>query len=285
MKFRSLIKTVLVSVLVLAAANTLSAKIKNNQSGNASSVGYDQQWLGTYYDVPPFSESVSADDFNEDLAAVTGSPIINGTKWDAAEAVEVSVKAAGLDELALTYKEAKAKLRLAYYGIKEVTGLRASYLACALDSGLISADTYRQAENKVTASLAAELVMQVACIQGKGPDALGFTTDPDILDKIANRFKTVALYQNKELDTIGTKLVIDKVSTGYNLKKSVDDARFLPALTLRYGHSSEQHALQLTALLNSENIKARIQIEPKTSIYEYLPEWGTPAPSSAYIPC
>jgi len=282
MKYSLLTKKFLaVALVVTVAAGVLSARANKDELKNVSSVNYDQQWLKTYYDIQPFPESVLADAFNADLAAITGSSYADSTKWSVAEAIEASIKASTLNELALTYSETKAERRLIYYGIKGISGIDASYLACALDSGLISADAYKQAKNKVTGALAAELIMHIADINGKGPNPLGFTTDDDILGKIGSRFRTFALYQSDELDTIGAKLVIDKISTGYNLKKTADEARFLPSLTLKYGHSSEQHAKQLIALLNSEGIRARIQIEPKTSIYEYLLEWGTPAPSSA----
>ncbi len=40
---------------------------------------------------------------------------------------------------------------------------------------------------------------------------------------------------------------------------------------------------QLVALLSSEGINALIQIEPKTSIYEYMLDWGpVPEPSESY---
>ena len=74
-------------------------------------------------------------------------------------------------------------------------------------------------------------------------------------------------------------MVENKITTGYNLKNENYNANFLPELTLQYGHSDIKHAHQLVALLNSENIYAKVQLEPKVSIYEYLLEWG-PIPES-----
>ena len=58
------------------------------------------------------------------------------------------------------------------------------------------------------------------------------------------------------------------------MKNEAYNANFLPELTLQYGHSDIKHAHQLVALLNSENIYAKVQLEPKVSIYEYLLDWG-----------
>jgi len=78
--------------------------------------------------------------------------------------------------------------------------------------------------------------------------------------------------------------VQQRASTGYNLKKDTDDARFLPSRTIQYGHSDEIHLKQLVVLLNSEGIDAKLQLEPKVSIYEYLLDWGpVPEPSPYYM--
>ena len=42
------------------------------------------------------------------------------------------------------------------------------------------------------------------------------------------------------------------------------------------------HALQLIGLLRSEGINARVQLEPKSSAYIYMKEWGEPQESPGY---
>ncbi len=54
------------------------------------------------------------------------------------------------------------------------------------------------------------------------------------------------------------------------------DAQFLEENTLRYGHDSKMHLFQLIALMQSEDLDAYLQIEPKVSVYEYMLEWGAP---------
>ncbi|BFT70926.1 hypothetical protein [Paenibacillus sp. P36] len=70
--------------------------------------------------------------------------------------------------------------------------------------------------------------------------------------------------------------------TGYNLKDSRFDANFDPKQSLTYGHSDIKHAIQLIGLLRSENIQAKVQLEPKTSAFIYLKEWGEPTQTEDY---
>ena len=73
---------------------------------------------------------------------------------------------------------------------------------------------------------------------------------------------------------------MDGTVTGYGLKYAGYDAKFLDPYTLKYSHSDSRHAVQLVGLLRSEGMDGYVQIEPKVSVYEYLIEWGTPAPPS-----
>ena len=89
--------------------------------------------------------------------------------------------------------------------------------------------------------------------------------------------------QDPTLSEVGKEAVEQKITTGYGLKSAAYDARFLPELTLQYGHSDILHAQQLIGLLDSENINARVQLEPKISIYQYLLDWGpVPDPTPTY---
>ncbi len=93
----------------------------------------------------------------------------------------------------------------------------------------------------------------------------------------------IHFFSDNNLDEIGALAVQQKASTGYNLKKDSDRANFLSSYTIKYGHSDETHLKQLVVLLNSEDIDAKIQIEPKVSVYEYLLDWGpVPEPSPFY---
>ena len=156
-----------------------------------------------------------------------------------------------------------------------------AYIATAIDAGLIASyEGATYAENKtITKDMALSLLMQVADANGLGRNYLGNSNDENIDAKLQHAWDSFILYDDEVLSNIGRKMVENQVTTGYNLKNSYFNANFLPELTLQYGHSDIKHAHQLIALLNSENIRAKVQLEPKVSIYEYLLEWG-PIPES-----
>ncbi|MFA6775201.1 MAG: hypothetical protein WCR76_02935 [Sphaerochaetaceae bacterium] len=235
-------------------------------------VSQDKEYLQTYFQISPLPSPVSGEAFGAALQAIASEDYVDETAFTPASAIASVVKAAGYDELAQTYSVQKASSRLALVGI---TG-DDPYLACAVDAGVVDAAEAKELAygQSLSGDLATELLMSVAEANGKGRNILGYSDDPDIGAKIAGAFSKVELYGNSELDEIGAKLVESQASTGYGLKREADDARFLPSLTLRYGHDSEKHAKQLIALLNSEGIRVAIQIEPKTSIYQYMLEWG-----------
>jgi len=254
-------------LLLVVCLVTVSA-----QAVTERKVAQDQEYLKVYFNVDPFTSPVSANAFGKALEAVIGENCVDATAFSPLAAVKSVVNDAGYDELAQTYSPDKAAARLKLAGVDG----NDPYLACAVDANLVDAATAKALADGSTLSpaVATELVMAVADAAGKGRNILGYSDDPDIDAKIANAFNKLELYSNKELDQIGAKLVESQASTGYNLKKTADDARFLPSLTLRYGHDSGKHAKQLIALLNSEHIRVAIQIEPKTSIYQYMLEWG-----------
>jgi hypothetical protein len=101
-------------------------------------------------------------------------------------------------------------------------------------------------------------------------------SDSDIYAKLQSTWNSFTNFNDEKLSTLGAQLVIKGASTGYGLKYDGYNANFLPKYTLTYGHSDITHALQLIGLLNSEGIDAKIQMEPKVSIYEYMVEWGDP---------
>ena len=273
-------------IISLALVLCLVGCASTAQTGlSVSSVAQDSEYLQVYFGVAPFEPTVTGEAFDVALKAVVGKDYVDEDSFSPMNAVVSCVKAASLDELAQTYGTEKAAKNLAKYGISGLSGPNAQYVACALDSGLIDGATAKTLikQEALSSDRATELVMAVVNADGKGRQYLGYSDDADIEAKLANALGTVELYSNPELDGIGAKIVQEKVSTGFNLKKEANNSRFLPSLTLRYGHDSAKHAKQLVALLNSEGIRVRIQVEPKTSIYEYLLDWGpVPEPSATY---
>ena len=82
--------------------------------------------------------------------------------------------------------------------------------------------------------------------------------------------------KNSLIDSLNIALA-KKLTTGYNIKIKSTYANFNPELSLSYGHNGIKHANQLIALMKSEGLDAKVQIEPKTSAYLHMPDWGEPA--------
>ena len=153
-------------------------------------------------------------------------------------------------------------------------GEAAAYVAAALDSDLAYATFDFDAA--LDAETANTLLMNAVNISGQGRRYLGRASDSDIYSKLQAAWDSFGNFDDPVLSSLGEQLVLQQASTGYNLKFDGYNANFLSEYTLQYGHSDITHAVQLIALLNSEGIDALIQLEPKTSIYEYMVEWGDP---------
>ena len=245
------------------------------------------EYLKTYFDVE-IGQDVDAASFSENLKKVAGgeAPAIEGgLTWMAA--LDGAVKAADYEELALSYPEEKAQGRLEAYGIEAagLEGAQKAVLACALDVARVTeADGKRAAAGEAfTPADEGRLLMQVADANGDGRNYLGMASDPDIYGKLDQAWNSFILFDDSQLSQVGKAAVEQGITTGYGIKSAAYDARFLPDLTLQYGHSDIKHARQLMGLLNSEGIDAKVQLEPKVSIYQYLLEWGpVPEPTPTY---
>lgn len=240
-------------------------------------------YLKTYFDVAFSGGQADAGSFLAALKQVAGekAPGIEGDlSWFSA--VEAAVEAADFAELALSYSEEKAKERLSFYGV-DVPGeaVPAAALACALDVALISSSEAKQAiaGEIFTVADAEQLLMRIAVANGDGRNYLGMASDPAIYGKIDQAWNSFLLFDDGKLSEVGREAVQQEITTGYGIKSAAYSARFLPELTLQYGHSEIKHAHQLIGLLNSEGIDAKVQLEPKVSIYQYLLEWG-PVPEA-----
>lgn len=223
-------------------------------------------------------QSPDGAEFSENLKKVAGeeAPSVEGDlTW--MKALEAAVKAADYEELALSYPEDKAASRLETYHI-QADGLGEAdraVLACALDVSLIQeSDGKRAAAGEVfTQKDEEQLLMQVVSANGDGRNYLGMASEADIYGKLDQMWNSFIIFDDGQLSQVGKAAVEQEVTTGYGIKSAAYDARFLPDLTLQYGHSDIKHAHQLIGLLNSEDIDAKVQLEPKISIYQYLLEW------------
>ena len=235
-------------------------------------------YLETYFEIPAFTATVSRNDFDAALVKIEGDKTDGTGTLTVAEAVKATVCAAGMKELALTYTSSvdtgKAKERLAAYGVTGVSDAYAPYVAAALDTD-IAMSTYSFG-SALDAKTADALLMAAVNTSGIGRNYLGMASDPEIYAKLQSTWNSFTNFDDEKLSNLGAQLVIQGASTGYSLKYDGYDANFLSEYTLSYGHSDITHAIQLIGLLNSEGIDAKVQMEPKVSIYEYMVEWGDP---------
>jgi hypothetical protein len=204
-------------------------------------------------------------------------------------AIRYAVIGANLEEVALVYGSERASDTLTAANLASVDEEFAPYVAVALETGLLepalaSVEGALAPEAPVTVDLASALVMNAADHNGTSRSFIGYSSDPDIYGELINVYEELRLYDDEYLSNIGIAAVTNQVTTGYSLKDENYAARFLPDRTLRYGHSNITHMQQLLALLNNEGLIAKVQIEPKVSVYEYLLEWGEPPtePSPTY---
>ncbi|MBS6560816.1 MAG: hypothetical protein KH355_11140 [Clostridiales bacterium] len=288
---RKTIATVFVCIMVMVVGTSCNqseeAVTKTTASSDITSIPnitgetmeYMEEYLKTYFNID-CSKEFTVDTFKEAMEKVSKEDVEPIQDLNGLSVIRYGVEAANYKELAMTYKDSKVEERLYFEGLDEPEE-NGAYIATALDAGLISNEEARQyIENKpVTKEMAVSLLMQVADANGLGQNYLGYSDDENIDAKLENAWNSFSIYDDEVLSSIGKKMVENKITTGYNLKNEAYNANFLPELTLQYGHSDIKHAHQLVALLNSENIYAKVQLEPKVSIYEYLLEWG-PIPES-----
>lgn len=236
-------------------------------------------FLKTYFAIDSVPDDMNLDDFNAALKKIAGDEVVGVTgEMNSLEVIKAANNAADFEELALSYPKEKADERLKVYGIEGVDEAYAAFFASALDTGLATEVIAKKAaaSEALTGSDVAALLMAVADAKGLGRNFLGYSNDFDIYAKLQNTWNSFSMFSDEQLMNLGNASVENKITTGFNFKQSNFDARFLPELSLQYGHSDIKHAHQLMGLLNSENIVAKVQLEPKVSAYEYLLEWGDP---------
>ncbi len=252
----------------------------STSSALQSDVKDDSLYLENMCQISLVDASIATQTFIADAAKISEKDLS-----DAKDVFTALVKATDFEELALTYTSEKSQARLDYYGVSKVGSYDARFVACALDAHLIDASSVNKIvkDNDIDSVIATTLLMNILQVNGEARNYLGKVSDEDILNKVASAFNSYYIYSDDNLDIVGKELVKSKASTGYNLKKEGFNSNFIPSLTIKYGHCEEKHLKQLIALLNSEGIDAKIQIEPKVSIYQYLLDWGPiPEPSYSY---
>lgn len=256
---------------------------EEQQAGTVSD--RDAAYLAEYYNLN-FGDEITPDTFSQAITALGSEPEkLSGTvTW--ADAIRGAVRVADMEELALTYTKEdapdKASEKLDQAGVNkdDFNEEDLPYIACALDLGLV---TPEDLEQPLTGQSTADLLYQAAEMGGKGRNYVGRISDSDILGQVRSALSSFSLMENPELVKLGKEIVLQGATTGYGLKYSGYDARFMDEYSLKYGHSDYVHAAQLIGLLKSEGYDGYVQIEPKMSVYEYLMDWGKPAdPTPTY---
>ncbi|AJY75423.1 hypothetical protein [Paenibacillus beijingensis] len=233
----------------------------------------------------PFSDLQEGSPYYEPAAALYDKGIITQLSVNAdrqltqSNAVMIALKASGMKELAYTYSPEKTKRSLAKLRITGNNALSpqaSQELAAAVDLGLLPADSFSSFSLSKPASgnFASMLLDRVITFHGQNENYLGRISDPDIFRLVNQAWLSRDIIEDKQLQSVVDTALKQKLVTGYNLKDSRYDPHFDPNLTLTYGHSNIVHALQLIGLLRSEGIDAKVQLEPKTSAFVYLKEWG-----------
>lgn len=240
-----------------------------------------EAYLEEYFELTFSSALVSCQEFLSALEVIGVEKLESiTTPFTYADATKLAVQGANLEALALTYsrnQSEKAIARLNFYGVDGIEENLAAYVACALDGNLVPATADFSA--KLSKTQAEQLLYQVAELRGMARNYLGQINDPDILGKVLqfyHSFADIDRFSGEELKEMGNNLVSHGISTGYGLKYKQYDGNFLTDYLISYSHSDITHVLQILTLLDSEGINGYVQLEPKISSFEYLPEWGEP---------
>lgn len=262
---------------VAAVATALGAKYSGTSASTAPG----------FTDLGPGDAYYEAAAALSELGVIKSDTIAAELRLSAVGAVQLAVKAAGLQELAYTYPASKTAAALAKVKLKPAalgTTAAAQELAAAIDTGLLPPAYYGEIKGggKASRELALTLIGQTLSVRGQYKHYLGLASDADIYAKLQDAFEQSDIIQSPQLQTIVDTALERDIVTGYNLKDSRYEANFVDELSLIYGHSDLKHGLQLIGLLRSEGIDAKVQFEPKTSAFIYLKEWGEPGVSDLY---
>lgn len=240
-----------------------------------------------------FSDLKAGDSLYGPASSLYELGILNGPSIDGdrpltySVAVSIAVRSANLKELAYTYPDGKVEQALSPLGItgKGLGKHVAQELAAAVDTGLLPESQYEgfNAKNAVDGDLAELLLGKVLENKGLYKQYIGYVYDADIITKLHAAYSTSDIIDAPSLQSLVNEALEQELITGYNLKDSRFDSRFIDSLSLTYGHSNLKHAVQLIGLLRSEGLNAKVQFEPKTSAFLHLKEWGDPGPNVVQI--
>jgi uncharacterized membrane protein len=194
-------------------------------------------------------------------------------------AISLLVSAGGLRELASTYSDSKIakSLEELYPGFLETIPSKEERQALALAVDLNLLFKGRLMVMNIHAPLdhdfAFHLLEKIQAFRKSDKKFIGYVTQYDIISKLQDYWEKSAKVSSEKLERVMKKAVTQHVIKGYQIKKLDDLAHFDEDLKIIYSHSTFKHIKQLIGLLVSENLQAKIQLEPKHSSFIYLDEW------------
>ena len=280
----------LVSVVLLLLLTTIafSAAAQDSDACAPTQVADYAEFLSDNYDVS-FTDTVDQDQFvsaAESIAGEVETPTeIDADGFTGLEAVLTSLYYANLDELALTYSEDKAADAIAVLADapQDLAFEQQQELAAAIDTGLLETDCLSvDLAAPASADFANYLLGRTLVFTGQYENFLGYASDSDIYNRLIYTWNSFDQVLTPELQASANELIREGIITGYNLKRETLNANFDTDLTIIYGHANIEHAVQLIGLLRSEDLDARVLLEPKTSAFLYLAEWGEPGTSPEF---
>lgn len=261
-------------LLVLAAGVFLTGTIEAREADGVHERAFLSEYAGFG------EEALSLASIEEHLAQRVRELGVEGKNRSTRKLtlLDLALKASGMAEVAHTV--APEELGRFSGRLEEAD---ARNLIVAKNVGLIVQEKVWTDDAPIPLREAVRLLYRVIELAEGGSRALGWSDDPGIYGKIQSAWDSFRLFDGGGLFALGVRAIADGASTGYNIKSDVFDTRLVSLYTLQYGHSDIRHAKQLIALLNGKGLVARVALEPKTSSYRYLLEWGPiPEPSRYY---
>ena len=175
-----------------------------------------------------------------------------------------------LKEFSKTYSKEKIEKSLkGYKNLKSESLDSLSNKAVLVDLDIISIDSLNKKDYTAISNYVTDFL-------DNNENSLGNISDKNILERVSTKWnRAIPVKDDLLLNNLNLALA-NGLMTGYNLKDINNHSNFNKNTSISYGHNDITHALQLISLVKSENIDAKIQLEPKTSAFLHNPNWGNP---------
>ncbi|MFA5204084.1 MAG: ECF transporter S component [Lentisphaeria bacterium] len=194
-------------------------------------------------------------------------------------AISRLLAACGLKELAATYSEAKIEKSFSNLDLRATDAAwsreERQALALAIDLNLLFKGRLKVLDLHAPLSreLAFHLLERARSFVKSSKNYIGYVTELDIVSKVCDRWEKAGKIRNDTVERVMRTAISQRVITGYQIKKRDSLAQFDANLEIVYSHSSVRHLKQVIGLLMGEALQAKLQLEPKHSVFYYRQEW------------